>query len=236
MLNNKPVILVTSEQCNSSALMGSVPIFILEKSYTSDICAAGGIPITPLAPCMEEEYCEMADALLLTGGSNIHPGRYKTPFSTSNHAVSYHRDNMEFDLFQAFFKAGKPIMGIGRGQQLINVALGGTLMQDLTKQKCLTHDTGDTQQIKAEPGSILEKLYGESFFVNTYHNQAVEALGEGMKITASGPDGIPEALEHESKPIFSVQFRPEILVGEEAALLGTPDMLSLFQHLISLCG
>ncbi len=107
-------------------------------------------------------------------------------------------------------------MGICRGNLLINVALGGTLIQSLKKVKGLEHSDGSSHTITAEPGSILEKLYGKEFSANTFHRQAVEKLGTGLKITAHSADGVPEALEHENKKIFSVQFHPELMLGENA--------------------
>ncbi len=236
-MNKKPVIVVTSEHGFSAANMGSVPLYILDKAYSHAITAAGGIPITPLGPCMEDRYCEMADGLLLTGGSNIHSGRYNTPFidQDASYGISYHRDNIEFDLFKAFFEAGKPIMGICRGNQLINVALGGTLVQDLMKVKGTEHSDGSSQQINAEPDSILEKLYGKEFQANTFHRQAIDKLGAGLKITAYAQDGIPEALEHETKPVFSVQFRPELMCKEAGTNFDGPDMISLFEYFVNLC-
>ncbi len=237
-MKKNPVILITSEQNYASAGMRYAPVYSLNKAYAHAVSAAGGFPITPLGPCMETEYCEMADGLLLTGGnSQIHPGRYMTPFVSDEAGVRVNvfRDTMEFDLFEAFLKAGKPIMGICRGNLLINVALGGTLIQDLYLIKGLRHSDGSSHTVTAEPGSILENLVGNEFNVNTYHNQAIDMLGDGLKVTAYSSDGVIEALEHETKPIFSVQFHPEMMQGEGTAHSNGPDMLDLFAYFIKLC-
>lgn len=233
--NEKPVVMVTGEHGISAKNMGCVPVYILNKAYSRSVSAAGGIPLTPLGPCMEESYCEMSDGLLLTGGSNIHSGRYNTPFFDEESAsgVSYDRDNIEFDLFQACFKAKKPIMGIGRGQQLINVALGGTLIQNLRKLKDAEHGGGCFHPVHVETGSILKKLFGKEFHVNSFHQQAVDRIGSALHISARAADGVPEALEHDNLPIFSVQFHPELMHGNFSK--GTPDMRALFEYFIGEC-
>jgi len=226
---------VTGEHGVSAKNMGFVSVYLLDKAYSRSISAAGGVPLTPLGPCMEESYCEMADGLLLTGGANVHSGRYHTPFfdEESASSVSYDRDNIEFDLFQAFFKTERPIMGIGRGQQLINVALGGTLIQNLSKLRNAEHVDGRLHSVCTEPGSILEKLYGSEFRVNSFHQQAVDKLGSGLRITTRAADGIPEALEHDGKSIFSAQFHPELMSGEGSG--ETPKMHTLFEYFIGKC-
>lgn len=233
--DKKPVVMVTGEHGVSAKNMGFVSVYLLDKAYSRSISAAGGVPITPLGPCMEESYCEMADGLLLTGGSNVHSGRYHSPFfdEESASSVSYDRDNIEFDLFRAFFKTERPVMGIGRGQQLINVALGGTLIQNLSKLRNAEHADGRLHSTRTEPGSILEKLYGSEFQVNSFHQQAVDKLGSGLRITARAADGVPEALEHDGKSVFSAQFHPELMSGEGSG--ETPKMHTLFEHFIGKC-
>ena len=108
--------------------------------------------------------------------------------------------------------AEKPILGICRGHQILNVALGGTLIQDLPNGK--DHSTGEdfsrVHELSVEDGSILAALYGtKPMVVNSYHHQAVENPGKGLRITARSADGVVEAMEHESLPIFSVQYHPE---------------------------
>ena len=108
------------------------------------------------------------------------------------------RDRAELALFQAFFQAGRPILGVCRGMQVINIALGGDLIQDLPPEQKIFHTScqGDlVHPIFAPEGSVLHQLYGHIFSVNSAHHQAVDRLGEGLRATAWSESGFPEAVE-----------------------------------------
>jgi len=124
--------------------------------------------------------------------------------------IDFLRDEAEFELFKAFVEAKKPIMGICRGFQLINVALGGSLYQDLADANIHTNKTDYyiTHEVEAAEGSIYEKFYGKNFPINSSHHQGVKKLACGLKTTLMYK-GIIEGFEHESLPIFGVQFHPE---------------------------
>ncbi|MFC4596841.1 gamma-glutamyl-gamma-aminobutyrate hydrolase family protein [Cohnella hongkongensis] len=226
---SQPVILVTSDHTFSAPNMYTAPIYALDKSYTNAVSEAGGLPVTPLGPGMEREYSELADGLLLTGGLHIHPGRYHTPiaFDDSPVTTNFYRDTMEFDLFRAFYAAGKPIFGIGRGHQLINVALGGTLHQDLRRSHGLDYAQGKKETLTALPDSVLFKLFGAEPTVWLQHTQAVGKLGAGLKATSYTADGIVESLEHAERPILSVQFHPELLADKA-------ERLRLFEYFLKM--
>lgn len=147
------------------------------------------------------------------------------------------RDAAEMELFRAFFRAGKPIFGICRGFQLINVALGGTLVQDIIPELRLFHTRGTADRvhaIRATEGSLLYRLYGQVFTVNSSHHQVLDRLGEGITPTAWAEPGFPEGFEIKDAPVFAVQFHPERM-SYGFRRPDTVDGAPLFEHFISLC-
>ena len=131
-------------------------------------------------------------------------------------------------------KRGKPILGICRGSQLINVCMGGTLWQDLLEQKGWVHMNGQIRHdVYAEEGSILYNIFGKQFKTNSTHHQAVKDLAPGFHVTARSIEGIVEAYEHDTLPIYATQFHPERLTG----ILWddrTPDYKPWFEHFVNL--
>ena len=129
--------------------------------------------------------------------------------------IDLDRDRAELALVKAFAGAGKPILGICRGHQVLNVAFGGTLIQDLGPVGNLFHRPSPgchwdkIHPIRTLPGSILDTLYGPTLVTNSSHHQAVDRLGDGFTATAWSESGVVEAMEHASLPILAVQFHPE---------------------------
>jgi len=232
MLNGKPLICISSDVRR----MESDPrrmVTEIYQTYTSSVFSAGGIPMITCDVCAED-MADLCDALLLTGGADIDPELYGEEKLNDTVHASPERTAFERPLFEAFLKRGKPILGICRGIQLINVCLGGTLWQDLVEQKGWVHMHPDIRHdIYAEEGSILHRLFGPQFKVNSTHHQAVKDLAPGLRITARSIEGIVEGFEHESLPIFAVQFHPERLTG----ILWddrTPDFAPFFEYFINM--
>lgn len=147
------------------------------------------------------------DALLLPGGGDIHPSRFgMTLLDNRSETLDVPRDELEFAVLDDFLRAGKPVFGICRGIQVINIALGGTIWQDLPSQCGLTHTAAD-----GEP-PLRHRVTtdsGYNLFVNSYHHQAVRDLGRGLRVTALSDDGLIEALRDEAGQIRAVQWHPE---------------------------
>jgi len=167
-------------------------------------------------------YAEYLDGLVLQGGADIAPQSYgETPLHP-DWAGDAVRDRYEIDLFNAFVAAGKPVIGICRGCQLINVALGGTLFQDIPTQLPAAVSHRDPEKYEAAlhdvsfvAGSKLAQLYpgvGQSK-INTIHHQAVKDLGRDLVIEALGvPDGVVEAIRWRGPSyVFGMQWHPEFL-------------------------
>ncbi len=149
--------------------------------------------------------------LLLPGGWDVHPARYgkeRIPGETIDEDL----DAVQFDVLEKFLDAGKPVFGICRGHQLLNVAFGGTLIQHLPgaeKHMSLPTKEDNVHRGIIAPGSFLEGIYGAGCVVNSSHHQGVDRLGKGFRAVMRSEDGVIEALEHASLPIWSVQWHPE---------------------------
>ncbi len=206
----------------------------LNNAYTDALYRAGGVPLLTCGLCAEE-MAQLCDGLLLSGGADLDPVLYGEEILNDTVKIKPERDTFEWELFHAFYRLGKPIFGICRGCQVINVAMGGTLYQDLVEQMGLVHfDTELRHEVQAAAGSVLYNLFGEVFCTNSTHHQAVKDTAEGLRVTARSREGIVEAFEHESLPIFATQFHPERLTGELWDQR-TPDFAPLFAHFIELC-
>ncbi|MCL2497808.1 MAG: gamma-glutamyl-gamma-aminobutyrate hydrolase family protein [Symbiobacteriaceae bacterium] len=234
-MSRKPVICVAGEHDYAIQAMSYNPVYAINKAFTQAIARAGGVPFTPLGVNLEERYCDLADGLLLTGNQHIHPGRYGSTFLNDELAkgVNPWRDYSDFDLLAAFMYAGKPILGIGRGMQVINVALGGNLFQSLEYERKI-HNVASYHPVEASAGSFLEQLFGGHFRVNSFHRQGVNVVGNGLEVVAQTPDGIIEAIAHQSSPIYGVQFRPELL-DDTVTQREVPDMGLLFSFFLGKC-
>ena len=151
------------------------------------------------------------DGLLLPGGWDVNPSRYgrdRIPQET----VDDDLDDIQFETLSGFLATGKPVFGICRGHQLLNVAFGGTLIQHLpTAGNHMASPAGNdsTHQAFMENGSFLFRIYGAECTVNSSHHQGVETPGKGLRPVMRSGDGVIEALEHETLPVWSVQWHPE---------------------------
>ena len=149
---------------------------------------------------------ERCDALLLPGGADFDPALYDQE-NRGSQGINRSRDARELRALCQFLAAGRPVFGICRGMQLLNVALGGTLHQDIpnharTEEADRFHGSHTTDP-------VLRALYGERFVVNSSHHQSVDRLGEGLSPVQWAEDGTIEAIRHASLPVFGVQWHPE---------------------------
>ena len=152
----------------------------------------------------EPEQCQ---GLLLPGGVDINPALYGHE-NMGSVEINPERDQIELEAFERFIALGKPIFGICRGCQMINVLLGGTLFQDIPGHR---QSEGDMLHESHTTDSMLIELYGERFTINSIHHQAIDRLGSGLRPVQWAEDGPIEAVRHESLPIFAVQWHPERL-------------------------
>lgn len=201
-------------------------------NYCQAVRSMGGQPAAGYAPAPDLTCA----GLLLCGGGDLDPALFGQE-PCGSHPPDPIRDRAELALFQAFFQAGKPIFGICRGMQVINVALGGALIQDLPPEAAPFHGGAEhdlIHPIRTAEDSLLRRLYGPVCMVNSWHHQAVGRLGAGLRASAWAESGFAEALEHTSLPVLGVQFHPERLSFRHRrgdAVDGAPLLL----HFMALC-
>ncbi|HXZ48044.1 MAG TPA: type 1 glutamine amidotransferase [Usitatibacter sp.] len=186
-----------------------------------------------------KHYVDALDGLLLQGGADMSPASYgETPLNplwTGDEV----RDRYEIELFREFVAQGKPVLGVCRGHQLLNVALGGSLYQDIATQcpgkashRDETRYEAHFHDMRIRPGGWLARLFpGVTVTrVNTIHHQAIRRLGEGLIVEAtSEPDGVIEAVRWEGRSfVAGVQWHPEFMDPDDPALIDSKPLLRAF--------
>ncbi len=208
-----------------------------DPDYIYAIEAAGAI--CDYIHCPNNIDINVYDAFILSGGEeDVSPIRYgkQLTYATS---ISDERDECEFRLYNDFKKAGKPILGICRGMQLINVAQGGTLYQDLPIEHNTSHFSGDYENDMIHPSiasksGFIGKIFKDRFNINSIHHQGICDLGKDLVIEQYAvEDGLPEAIRHTGYKIFAVQWHPERMC-QKRLRTDTPDSLPLFQAFVAL--
>ncbi len=224
----RPIIGITSDYNDGdrSEFGGKIPTCFLRDRYVRAIEAIGGIPLIlpPLASpsTSARSILERIDGLLLTGsGPDIDPERYgerrRFPFKT----VHPKRFLLERELVRQAKKKGMPILGICGGMQLLNVAAGGSLYQDIKGQipKAMQHQRGGkpAHLIGVKKGTLLSKiLKGDRLRVNSAHHQGVKQVAQGYVVNAEADDGVIEGIEAVGYPfVLGVQWHPEFLNSED---------------------
>jgi len=204
--------------------------------YEAAVREAGGEPLSYYLPPPGIPF----DGLLLAGGGDMAPFLLGQEDEGSR-SIDLERDYGELALIRASLPLGKPMFGICRGHQVINIALGGTLLQDIGPKLEPFHnpmadceDRAVYHQLCTRKGSHMARLYGPLLLTNSYHHQAITRPGEGLSVTAWSESGLIEATEHESLPILTVQFHPERMRGE-LQCPGLGDGQKLFTWLIETC-
>lgn len=210
----------------------------LYQNYADSISNAGGYPILPLdGGRRAAENAALCDGLLITGGPDVDPALYQQEKSPLCGKIDAERDAEEWALLEAFLKAGKPIFGICRGLQVINVYFGGTLHQDIPSKFPVNHSDGAVHPMISEENSLVYRLFGRESTCNSYHHQSIDRVAEGFWVTGRSGDclDIVEAIEHRTLPIAAVQYHPERMTGAERFAGQGPDTASLFSHFVKLC-
>lgn len=171
------------------------------ENYRRAVEAAGGQALFGL------ETEPAADALLLPGGGDLEPWRYGEE-NTASRGLEPERDAAELVLLDRFTAAGKPVLGICRGLQTINVFFGGTLLQDIPGHSA---EGGRDRMHPVRSTGLFARLLGEEGSVNSAHHQAAGRLGSGLEAVQWSPEGVMEALVHRRLPVWAVQWHPERL-------------------------
>lgn len=187
-----------------------------------DIVAKNGFLPIVLAPVslktMPEPQADF-DALILTDGDDITPVFYNEEPLPELKTTDPHRDQYEINLIKASHEANLPILGIGRGMQILNVAFGGSLFQDIYGQNSgagIQHLQASplsqpAHHVNITPESRLSQIIGDHPYVNSYHHQAIKNIADNFNIVASAPDGIIEAIASNDNLMQGIQWRPDLL-------------------------
>jgi len=232
----KPIIGISSTWGGGSST--SAPL-----TYVKSVIIAGGVPvIIPVTSDKEllSRILDTVDGVIMTGGEDIDPKWYGEEPIPQQGEIVPERDDFDIMLIRMTVERGLPLLGICRGHQLLNVAFGGSLYQDIPSQirveNRIKHSQSaprhyGTHTITIEKGSLLNKQIGvEKVAVNTFHHQAVKDVAPGFKITAKSADGVVEAIEKiGSDKVFGVQFHPEGFTSQ-----GVDTFTGIFKYLVEI--
>jgi putative glutamine amidotransferase len=246
-MKQRPVILITPSTERKGAEFADASISVSNR-YADAIIEAGGLPqIFPATTshAIIAEAVQRCDGVLLTGGDDIDPKLYapNLPDELAKKVgpLEPERDVWETDVIAEVFAQHKPLFGICRGHQMLNVALGGTLVVDIPTQvpQSLDHrqmdrKTEQVHDITVEQDSLLARLAGqETFGVNSTHHQAIGEVASRLRVVAKSSDGVIEAMELKDagqRPfLLTVQFHPERLI-DKSAIFG-----QLFNGFVEAC-
>lgn len=230
--SSKPVIGLTTYLQQAQTGVWDVRASFLPAVYLDAVTNAGGIavllPPQPVTPEIIANVLERIDGLIVTGGRDVDPARYGQHAHPTTDQPAADRDDWEDALLLGAIERELPFLGICRGAQVLNVALGGTLIQHLpdvvgSDRYNIGGDKFNEVAVEVEPGSELSALVGAGVAGRVHHHQAIDRLGNGLTVTARAEDGIVQAVELESVPFgVAVQWHPE----------ESPDDLRLFEGLV----
>ncbi len=200
----------------------------VQDPYIHAIEISGGLPV--LLPYVSNEetiksFVDLCNGFFFTGGADIDPQRYGESAKAFCGEIQSHRDELEFKVFQKAMKTSKPILAVCRGAQLVNVALGGTLYQDIPSEihtkishRQIEPKFSPSHEVQAIVNTPLYEMLGaDRITANSFHHQSVKTLGDGLEIMATADDGIVEAFYLTGKHyIRAYQWHPERLIETDS--------------------
>ncbi|MFD9592632.1 gamma-glutamyl-gamma-aminobutyrate hydrolase family protein [Kitasatospora sp. NPDC059973] len=208
----RPLIGITSYQDEAAWSVWRQRASLVPQTYVDSVAAAGGTPVLlPPQPGDAGPLLDALDGLVLAGGPDIDPARYAAEADPRTGPSHQARDDWELTLLRGALDRDLPVLGVCRGMQLLNVALGGTLRQHLPER---SHQIVPAEfvrrRVAVEAGSRLAAVLGPAAEVSCYHHQATDRTGSGLRVTARAEDGTVEALELPGHRFaLGVQWHPE---------------------------
>lgn len=225
----------TGRTIGSPQGFASSELEIYFSDYSKRVSEAGGIPLHLPLDAKPSSIIHILDGLLLSGGEDVSPSFYSQEPGMRTGPSSLERDEFEIELIDLAIQDGLPILGICRGAQILNVFMGGSLIQDIDEPKSLSHMSLDRDRsershtVLFQKGSVMHSLYGESENVNSFHHQAIDALGSGVIATGKADDGVIEAIEYINHAAIAVQWHPEVFVKDPVFLWLTTQSKKVHQ-------
>lgn len=192
--------------------------------YPDAVAGAGGLPVGLTRSADVDDMVSRLDGLVVSGGADVDPSRYGHDPQSGLGVTEPERDDWELSLLRAALAQRVPVLGICRGAQLLNVVLGGTLVQHVGPSDGVGHPRFDDDRstlahtATMTEGSLAYALYGSTIGVNSLHHQTLDALGEGLVASGRATDGVVEAIELPGRDVFAVQWHPEMLQQPDPAL------------------
>ncbi|MBI1879642.1 MAG: gamma-glutamyl-gamma-aminobutyrate hydrolase family protein [Chloroflexi bacterium] len=220
MTQQRPIIGITTYGRDNRGLFG------IDVEYVDAIRRAGGVPVLlPPGELYQDEILERLDGLILSGGGDVEPGHYQGADHAAIEHVDPERDASEIELAQMVVESGLPALNICRGAQVLNVALGGTLIEHLPDEIGDEIDHRATPEgyvyhpVAVEPNSRLAEIVGQAEINSaSWHHQAMRQLAPGLKPVAFAADGTIEAVEMPEHPwLIAIQWHPENLAANDPA-------------------
>lgn len=211
-------------------------------AYVLSVLDAGGLPLVLPPADGDAAVAGMVgkiDGLLVTGGNDLVPQLYGEEPGWGQGSFSPERDHLDMVSIREAYARGKPVFGICRGIQSVNVCFGGTLYQDIRRVETCTvnhwqnaESSRPSHTVGVGRDSVLYPVLGESALTNSFHHQAVKRVADGFRVGAVAKDGIAEAIEKENGPfVLGVQWHPEQMTAA-----GDPAMRRLFALFVEACG
>ena len=228
----KPIIGITARYMKGDD--GRKKYFV-NRYYCDKLSRLGAIPFM-LVPQDEQDLdvlLQQVDGVLIPGGEDADPKYFNEEVHPTCTVVDPMIDEMDLHVINACLKNNVPLLGICRGHQMINIALGGSLYQDIPSQypNAISHSQEFAEihpphhLIYTTEGSLIQQLVGKEYPVNSFHHQSLKDIGKGLTVTATSSDGIVEAIEGDN--ILAFQFHPEMMHNEQSD--------ALFTHWINSC-
>ncbi|MDH3242107.1 MAG: gamma-glutamyl-gamma-aminobutyrate hydrolase family protein [Alphaproteobacteria bacterium] len=222
----RPIIGLTPDREDAGAFgYSKFPFYALRENYATSIARAGGLPFAlPLEVDLIPDILARIDGLVLTGGAfDVDPALFGDPARHETVTVKPQRTGFEMAITKAALEADTPILGICGGEQLLNVALGGTLIQHIPDsiEGALAHEQPNPRdepghEVTIVPGTKLHGIVGtDTMAVNSAHHQAVREAAPGLTVNATAPDGVIEGIEDAARRFcIGVEWHPEFELSE----------------------